>query len=66
LLKVADKRGKTLSELVTSIANQSSSIRLFILKFYKDELAQQQAMFEQRKISVQGRKKRRASILGRA
>jgi predicted DNA-binding ribbon-helix-helix protein len=44
LLKVADKRGKTLSELVTSIdrnrrfANQSSAIRLFILKFYKDEL----------------------------
>jgi predicted DNA-binding ribbon-helix-helix protein len=44
LLKVADKRGKTVSELVTSrrFANKSSAIRLCILKFYKDELARQQ------------------------
>jgi predicted DNA-binding ribbon-helix-helix protein len=72
LKKIAHERRETLQHLINSIhrnrrnANLSSTIRLFILKFYKDELARQQAMFEQWEILVRGRKKRRARILGRA
>jgi predicted DNA-binding ribbon-helix-helix protein len=42
LREIADRRGDTLSELITAIdadrqhANLSSAIRLFVLRFYRD------------------------------
>jgi predicted DNA-binding ribbon-helix-helix protein len=48
LKDIAHERGETLQHLITSInvnrrrnANLSSAIRLFILKFYKDQARQQ-------------------------
>jgi predicted DNA-binding ribbon-helix-helix protein len=62
LKEIAHERRGTLQHLITSInadrqsCNLSSVLRVFILKFYKDELARQRAMFEQREISVPKRR----------
>jgi predicted DNA-binding ribbon-helix-helix protein len=59
LKDIAHERRVTVSHLVASIdanrqSNLSSSIRLFVLEFYKDRVAQ----LEQREIPVQRRKRR--------
>ena len=57
--EIAHERGESLRHLIASInanrqfANLSSAIRLYVLWYYKDKSARQQAMFEQREISVQ-------------
>ena len=59
LKEIAHERGESLRHLIASInanrqfANLSSAIRLYVLWYYKDKSARQQAMFEQREISVQ-------------
>ena len=59
LRDIAHGRGETLSHLVASIdasrqsANLSSVIRVFVVRFYMDQSAQQRAMFQQREIAVQ-------------
>jgi predicted DNA-binding ribbon-helix-helix protein len=60
LKDIAHERRVTLSHLVASIdtnrqSNLSSSIRLFVLEYYKDRVAQ----LEQREIPVAKRRKRR-------
>jgi predicted DNA-binding ribbon-helix-helix protein len=60
LKDIAHERRVTLSHLVASIdddrqSNLSSSIRLFVLEFYKEQLARQQ----QQETPVQRRKRRR-------
>jgi len=60
LKDIAHERRVTLSQLVASIddnrqSNLSSSIRLFVLEFYKERVAE----LEQREISVQHAKRRK-------
>jgi predicted DNA-binding ribbon-helix-helix protein len=68
LKDIAHERRETLQHLITSInadrqsCNLSSVLRVFILKFYKDELARQRAMFEQREISVPKRRQSSSRI----
>jgi predicted DNA-binding ribbon-helix-helix protein len=59
LKDIAHERRVSLSHLIASIdanrqSNLSSSIRLFVLEFYKDRVAD----LEQREISVQRRRRR--------
>ena len=60
LRAIADKRGETLTRLVTGInasrqnANLSSCLRIFVLEFYKEQSARRQGQeFQQREIPVQ-------------
>ena len=59
LRAIADKRGETLTRLVTGInasrqnANLSSCLRIFVLEFYKEQSVQQSQAFQQRQIIVQ-------------
>jgi predicted DNA-binding ribbon-helix-helix protein len=59
LKEIARERGETLQHLITSIdakrkaANLSSVLRVFVLEFYKAQIARRGAAFEQREISVQ-------------
>ena len=60
LKDIAHERGETISHLVTGInanrrSNLSSTIRLFVLEFYKEQLDR----LEQQEIPVQRRKPRR-------
>ena len=60
LKDIAHERGETISHLVTGInakrrSNLSSTIRLFVLEFYKEQLARQQ----QQETPVQRRKRHR-------
>jgi predicted DNA-binding ribbon-helix-helix protein len=54
LREIAQGRSETVSQLVGSIdanrktANLSSAIRMYVLWYYKDKSARQQAMFERR------------------
>ena len=58
LKEIAKERGKTLSQLVTSInanrefANLSSALRVFVLQHYKDQFARRE-IFDQREITIQ-------------
>jgi predicted DNA-binding ribbon-helix-helix protein len=59
LKDIAHERGESISHLLTSInakrqSNLSSSVRLFVLEFYKEQLDR----FEHQKIPVQRRKRR--------
>jgi predicted DNA-binding ribbon-helix-helix protein len=59
LKNIAHGRGETLSHLIASIDvnrqfdNLSSALRIFVLRHYIDQSAQQREMFEQRVIPVQ-------------
>ena len=59
LRDIAHQRDETLSYLVTGVdanrqsTNLSSTLRVFILEFYKDQLAQPSQAFQQRRIPVQ-------------
>ena len=59
LRDIAHERGETLSHLIASIdtnrqsANLSSALRVFVLRHYMDQSAQQREMFTQRVIPVQ-------------
>ena len=59
LKEIAKERGKTLSQLVTSInanrkfANLSSALRIFVVRHYMAQSAQYHEMFEQREITIQ-------------
>jgi predicted DNA-binding ribbon-helix-helix protein len=59
LKDIAHERRKTLKDLISSIdadrqsTNLSSVLRVFILEFYKAQIARRGAAFEQREISVQ-------------
>ena len=60
LKDIAHERGESISHLVTGInakrrSNLSSTIRLFVLEFYKEQLDR----MEQQEIPVQRRKPRR-------
>ena len=66
LKDIAHERGETLSHLVTGInakrrSNLSSTIRLFVLEFYKEQLDR----LEHQEIPVQ-RRKRRSHRVGSA
>ena len=56
---IADERGETLHQLISGIdgsrknANLSSALRIFVLEFYRDQLAKQSHAFQQREIAVQ-------------
>ena len=57
LRDIAQERHETLSHLVASIeanrqaANLSSAVRVYVLRFYKDQFAQQREMFKQHEIN---------------
>jgi predicted DNA-binding ribbon-helix-helix protein len=59
LKEIAHERRETLQHLITSIdakrkaANLSSVLRVFVLEFYKAQIARRGGAFEQREISVQ-------------
>ena len=59
LREIAHGRGETFSQLVGSIdanrqtANLSSAIRMYVLWYYMDQSARQQAMFERPSKTVQ-------------
>jgi predicted DNA-binding ribbon-helix-helix protein len=62
LKHIAEERRETLSQLVGSIyanrqsANLSSAIRVYVLWYYKDKVARQRVMFEQRSRKTQGQR----------
>jgi predicted DNA-binding ribbon-helix-helix protein len=59
LRDIAHERCETLPHLVAGIkanrqaANLSSAVRVYVLRFYKDQFAQQREMFQQHEIIVQ-------------
>ena len=59
LKDIAQRRGETLSHLITTIdrnrkfANLSSALRVFVLRHYIDQSGRQRETFEQRVIPVQ-------------
>jgi predicted DNA-binding ribbon-helix-helix protein len=59
LKDIAHNRGEPLSHLLASIdanrqsANLSSVLRLFVLRYYRDQFARQCGTFEQQEIPVQ-------------
>ena len=59
LRKIANERGETLTQILTGIderrkaKNLSSTIRVFILEYYKGRFAQPSQGFQQREIPIQ-------------